>query len=225
MQYHVEALYTHDDDRRLVAVNEPNGAPAPRFFLGRTIDGTLCRFRRDVASELRQDLEAAVAEELGRGDDVDSPIDPAPYERIIGRHDPVQRTWTGPAFCFPSELPAAGDAVRVTRDNVAVLERHLQAWIPDVPLCDPMLVSIVNGDAVSICASVRRTGMAHEAGIETTPAYRRQGHGAQAALAWAHAVRDMGRVPLYSTSWRNEASRAVARKLALVHFGSDMHIT
>jgi RimJ/RimL family protein N-acetyltransferase len=225
MQYHVEALYTHDDDRQLVAVNEPNGAPAPRFFLGRTIDGPVCRFRHDVAPDLRQELEAAVAKELVRGDGVDSPIDPAHYERIIGRHASVQRTWTGPAFCFPDNLPASGDAIRVTRENAAVLERHLHAWIPDVPLCDPMLVSIVDGDAVAVCGSVRRTNMGYEAGVETAPAYRRQGHATQVVSAWAHAVRDMGLLPLYSTSWRNEASRAVARRLALVHFGSDMHIT
>jgi len=35
----VEALFTHDADGRIVAVNEPAGGPAPRFFFGRTRGG------------------------------------------------------------------------------------------------------------------------------------------------------------------------------------------
>ena len=32
-------------------------------------------------------------------------------------------------------------------------------------------------------------------------------------------------LPLYSTSWRSEGSLALARKLGLIQFGSDLHIT
>jgi len=67
--------------------------------------------------------------------------------------------------------------------------------------------------------------MAHEAGVETAPPYRGRGHAAQVVAAWARAVLELGRVPLYSTSWQNEASRAVARKLSLIRFGDDLHIT
>lgn len=67
--------------------------------------------------------------------------------------------------------------------------------------------------------------MALEAGVETARPYRGRGYAARVVAAWAREVRDMGRVPLYSTSWKNEASRAVARKLALICFGNDLHIT
>jgi RimJ/RimL family protein N-acetyltransferase len=67
--------------------------------------------------------------------------------------------------------------------------------------------------------------MAHEAGVETVPTFRGRGFAAQVVAAWVGAVREMGFVPLYSTSWENEASRSVARKLSLIQFGSDLHIT
>jgi predicted GNAT family acetyltransferase len=54
---------------------------------------------------------------------------------------------------------------------------------------------------------------------------RRRGYAAQVVTAWAATVRDIGRVPLYSTPWQNEASLAVAHRLSLLKFGSDLHLT
>jgi GNAT superfamily N-acetyltransferase len=198
MRLHVEALFTHDAEGHLVGVNEPSGALAPRFFIGITDDGVVCRFRYDLGAELRNEL---------------------------ARFAPVKKTETGPAFGFPLGLPATADTVLVTEENAHILDPFLREWIPDVPLCRPMIVLAIDGRAVAICCSVRRTNMAHEAGVETAAPYRGHGYAGQVVAAWARAVRDRGRVPLYSTSWTNEASRAVARKLALIHFGSDLHIT
>ena len=44
-------------------------------------------------------------------------------------------------------------------------------------------------------------------------------------IAWARAVQAIGATPLYSTSWENAASQAVARSLQLEMFGSDFHVT
>jgi RimJ/RimL family protein N-acetyltransferase len=206
-------------------VNEPDGAPAPRFFLGRTVDGSVRRFRHDVDHELRRELEVASEDNALRDRGVHSPTSPARYEEMLARFAPVQRTWAGPAFCFPRELPAAVGTVLVTEANAKLLQPLLQGWVPDVRLCQPMVALAVDGQAVAVCGSVRRTAIAHEAGVETAAAFRGRGYAARVVAGWARAVRDMDRVPLYSTSWQNDASRAVARKLALVPFGSDLHIT
>ena len=44
----VEALFRYDGHGRLTSINEWNGGAAPRFFLMRTIDGVICRFRADL---------------------------------------------------------------------------------------------------------------------------------------------------------------------------------
>ena len=54
MELHVEALYTHAASGRILRVREHDGAPAPRFHLGRAIDGsTVRRYRADEWWPLR----------------------------------------------------------------------------------------------------------------------------------------------------------------------------
>jgi hypothetical protein len=225
MRIHVEALFTRDGPGDLVRANEPNGGTAPRFFLGRTAYGDMWWFRHDVAPDVRAELEAEIREDNDRGSVVESPIDPAPYQTILARSAPVERTWVGPAFQFPESLSRNANATRVTDANAEVLTLHLAPWLPDVRLSQPLFVVTCDEHAVSVCGSVRQTHEAYEAGVETAATYRRRGFAVPAVAAWACAVRELGRVPLYSTSWQNTASQAVARKLALIQFGSDLHIT
>jgi GNAT acetyltransferase len=224
MELHVEALFAHDDHGRLLHVNDPNAADAPRFFLGQTADGSVVRFRRGITTDLERELKAAATAAMQAAPSLDSPIDAAPYRAILDRSAPSGEIWTGPAFAFPSSLPEHVQAFRVTPVNSHVLEAHLAPWIPDVTTCAPMIAVAVDGQALAVCASVRRTRKAREAGVETAVGFRRCGYAAAAATEWARAVREEGRVPLYSTSWKNEASRALARKLGLLPFGSDLHI-
>jgi hypothetical protein len=224
MRFHVEALFMHDAAGDLVRVNEPSGARAPRFFLGRTADGAVLRFRDDVDHDTRRELVAAAEHDAGTPS-FDAPIQPAEYEAILARRAPVQRSSAGLAFCFPDQLSPTDGPILITDENAYLLRPLLHEWLPDVQLGQPMFARVVDGHAVALCCTVRQTNAAHEAGVETAAAYRGQGHVGQTVIAWAQAVRDMNRVPLYSTSWDNQASRAVARKLGLVQFGSDAHIT
>lgn len=225
MRLHVEALFTRDDAGHLIVVNEPNGAAAPRFFLGRTAEGNACWFRHDVEPTVGRDL-VALSESLPAVIDLDAdPGDAAPFIALLAREAPVIRTWAGPAFHFPSDLPAGESVARVTPENATVLHSYLEDWRADVALGVPMAAALDAGKAVSICCSVRVTPQAHEAGVETHPEFRGRGHATRAVAEWARVVREVGRIPLYSTSWQNEASRALARKLGLIQYGVDLHVT
>lgn len=225
MKLHVEALFTHDAGGRLLRVNEHAGGPAPRFFLGLTSDGCVVRFRSDVGEPLRIELQTAASRLHPDGNTAGQPIDPEPYHAILSRAAPVEKTWAGPAFAFSNEMPIAPAVVRVTEQNAECLRAHLDGWIGDVAWCQPMLALLIDGRAVSLCCSVRVTEGAHEAGVETAASMRGRGYAPMVVASWSRAVRAGGAVPLYSTSWQNQASRSVAGKLDLVLFGSDLHIT
>ena len=225
MRAHVAALFTTDAAGRLLAVNEPGGGAAPRFFLGRTSEGVECWFGHDLDGSLVQALETALLEEREEPG-LDKPRDgPTVFERLLSESAPIQNVWAGPAYRFSKRASPSGTTVLVTEENAAVLRPYFEDWLGDVQGCQPFAAVLQNGKAVSLCASVRTTGQADEAGVETHPEFRGRGHAAEATAKWADAVRKMGRTPLYSTSWANAASLSVATKLGLVQFGSDLHIT
>jgi RimJ/RimL family protein N-acetyltransferase len=226
MRIHVEALFTRDAAGRLLRVNEPRGEDAPRFFLGRTAEGSDCWFRWDVDPQLARELAAATKVQR-TGDDHHrlAPEDPARYEALLERAAPIQRTVTGPAYCFPREIAEPADVVAVTERNAEILRPHLESWLDSTAPGLLTMAVVEDGRAVAVCSSVRITDAAREAGVETAPGFRGRGHAARVVAAWAAAVRRTGAIPLYSTSWGNTASQAVARKLGLRMFGADLHIT
>ena len=221
MDMHISALFTHDAHGRMVVVNEPNGTKAPRFFLGRTAEGNLWRFRHDLRAEVVRELEAVcrLAETADSADGL--PV----FVEILARDAPIERVEAGPAYSFPEMLAAAPDAVLVTDRNAAILRPYMAPWLGDVGLCDPFMAILHEGHAVSVCGSVRISDRGYEAGVDTHPDFRGRGFAAHVVSAWAAAVRAIDRIPLYSTSWKNTASRAVAAKLGLVEFGQDLHVT
>lgn len=225
MWLHVTTLFRIDPSGRLRSVNEPGGGTAPRFFLGRTPDGNVWAVRHDLDEDLVQRL-TSVCEAEPPGVDADlAPDATLPYLDVLAADQPVEKIWTGPAYRFPSLVPEPSGTVAVTSENASVLTPYLEAWIPDAAVGVPMCAAVEDGKAVSVCCSVRVGAGAHEAGVETHPEFRQRGHGVRAVAAWATAAVSSGSLPLYSTSWENEASQGVARKLGLVQFGSDFHAT
>ncbi len=238
MELHLRCLYHHDGNDRIVWTRQPNGWPSPLFHLGRTRLANLWRFR--------DDLEPAAIRELARlaGKEGPLPEGHPPPERMEAIRSVLHSAgelvveWRGPAFRFPavSQAPdpesGALPAVAVTPENQFLLEESFAETIPELGGRQPCIAAVEGERAVSICYAARPLEVkgcepcrAAEAGVETVAAYRGRGLAPRVVAAWGRAVRVQGGEPLYSTSWDNEASLAVARKLGLVFYGEDVALS
>jgi hypothetical protein len=227
MQLQVEALCRHDEAGRLVAWNGPPGEDpgAPLFFLGRTAHGSLWRFHRDLPDELVCELGRLAAAEAGGGDLEKDP------DRLGAIRDRIElqlgatRIWRGPAFRFPAQLPDLGSVEWLEGSELEELEASFPALEGSTAGREPCAVVRDGGAIASACYATTcpAAGAGLEAGVDTRPEQRGRGLAARVVAAWAGEVRRREMLPLYSSSWDNRASRAVARKLGLALFGSDLH--
>lgn len=225
MRLHVEALFRHDARGRLLDVNQWDGGLAPRFFLGRTNGGNLWRFRHDL-----DEATVAALTALCKQEPVLEPPPPLPvlarsYASLLATPAGT-RTYTGPACVLPTDLAAPQQpTVALSVSDRAQLVGELAAWRDDLVHRQPVLGALHDGHVVALCASVRITASAHEAGVETLAANRQRGHGIAVVAAWARAVQASGAVALYSTSTDNVASQRLAARLGATCFGVAYHIT
>lgn len=225
MCLHEEALYTHDERSRIVSINQWDGGVPPRFYLARTVAGNLWRFHTGLPDELTEALRGLCTDEPAWNGTFQAPRHQAEYVRWLTAHSPIQQVSSGPAYWCSRDLAPRAQPVAISEANADLLRGGLDDWIADVPHRQPFVAAVEDGRAVSVCASVRITRAAHEAGVETLPAYRGRGHAVNVVAGWAKATRKMGAIALYSTSWDNAASRRVAAKLGLEVIGADFHIT
>lgn len=222
MAMQVETLFRHDAEGRMTTVNERDGGPAPRIFIGRTAEGNVVRLRDDLPYDLANELLGIVAEEPLQRD----PRQPlVTIERLRAALGTIEREWAGPAWWVPTDVASNAEVIATILHEPTPLWRDFPGWAADLPLVGPCIAVLEDGQAVAVCCSVRTSPHAAEAGVETLSSHRGRGLAGAVVVAWAAEVRRSGRLPLYSTSWDNAASQSVARRLSLRVYGVDVHLT
>ncbi|HWQ14799.1 MAG TPA: hypothetical protein VNL77_18515, partial [Roseiflexaceae bacterium] len=104
MALQVATLFLLDGRGRLVRVNEPDGAPAPRFFMGRTAEGNIWRFRHDLPDDLAAELERLCRAEPPAQDLEEPPLCYAAVRAVLEEGAPVAEEWRGPCYRFPEAI-------------------------------------------------------------------------------------------------------------------------
>ena len=177
--------------------------------------------RADLAGSVALELERLAREEPPAANPLTAPVHADRYRSLLastGGAEAPRVQVDGPAFSFPEATAGSPDVALI--EDERRLERHFRGWVPGEIAAGraPVLAVVEHGEPVSICFCARRSEIAAEAGLETAEAFRGRGFGTRVTSAWAAALRATGRTPLYSTSWTNHASLAVARKLGLVAY-------
>ena len=204
---------------RITSTREPGPSRSPAFSLVRSTARCAWAVRVDLPQKLADELDDLAREEPPALDLRDAPVHADRYMSLVGG-----RIESGPAFPFPDAVAQPADIVFV--EDLRLLRRNFRGWTAgEVPGRSPVLAIVEDGHAVSVCFCARRSDVAAEAGLETATAFRGRGFGPRVTAAWAWAIRASGRVPLYSTSWTNDASLAVARKLGLVTYASTWSLS
>ena len=228
---HLNVLYETDDRGRLLRVRS-GSVSTPLAHLFRTATGNHWLINAGLPEDTAARLDTAFADE--------PVLMPEDWEHAAPRCLEVVRNllvpfrqpahtapeYRGPAYTLPDDLPMLDGAEVYAPDGEVSRVATDLAWIATAPDVERPIVVVrdEDGQVVSVCHAARATSEGAEAGLDTTPGSRRRGHALAVTSRWAAEVRAAGRVPMYSTSWENDASRGVARRLGLVLYGEDWHI-
>lgn len=211
-----------DGRGRIGSSAEPNVPPAPLFALIRGASSCAWAVRADVPETVVAEVDRLASQECSIKDlqePQDAPAHADSYLSLLGG-----QIVSGPAFTFTDRIAHSSEVELV--DRLELLERNFRGWVAvEIPWRAPIVAVMDHGYPVSICfCATRASENAVEAGLETAAAFRGRGFAPRVTAAWAAAIRASGRIPLYSTSWTNDASRAVARKLGLIQYAVDWTI-
>jgi hypothetical protein len=225
MSIRADTLFTYNAQGRMLCSNEPNGYDAPRVFLGCTKSGYVLRFGEKIPEDVANQIEQ-ITQQKSPINEPQIPLDILIAVReVLSQHAPIRCEGGGPTYRFPSSGLPKSEAIQLSCDNIDIVSETYPWLFNELDDCQPCFAIVREAKAVSVCFSSRVGVYAREAGLETLASERRQGYAASVTSAWGASLQAAGIIPLYSTSWENLASQAVARHLGLIRFGADVTLT
>jgi len=234
-QLQLQTLFVLDGQGRVLRTREPNGTPGPWFALIRGASDHACASHADLHPALATQLSLLAAREPPITDFRQPPRYEQQYLDLVRQHlvltdcdtNTQLDTYHGAAFSFPASTfssPAADISLIHDESSLGV---HFTGWLSGEIAQGraPVVAAFSNDEPVSIAFCARRSDLAAEAGVETAPRFRGSGLATRVVEEWARLVRASGLEPLYSASWQNAASMAVARKLRLVTYANNWNVS
>lgn len=218
LRLEMQTLWTTAADGRLERMRTAEGGRPPLLALASSRAGLCWAVSVDVPADVRDDI-AVILETTARSDAVGwEPETKHELIALLGRVGALRSPEGGPSFLVPRGLRSPSD-VEIWSGGVDDRERLRGRMLEHdrATLLEPWAAVIVDGQVAAVCETARSAPDSVEAGLWTYEPFRRSGLGTAAVAAWAGLVGD--RTAFYSTSWTNDASQGVARRLQLRPLG------
>jgi len=225
IEIQLDVLFTRNAGGQLIATRDPSPRPAPRVFIGRSVAGNAWAVHQDIDPTTRAELNRLLSAEprLVAANFEQGPVCRARVREVL---KPVDVEYRGPAYVLSEPLPHDDRAREVSASERSEWFDAFPWLAEEFEAVAPVVIAFEAGHPAAICHSPRGlTAAAAEAGVETVERFRGRGLATAAVACWARAVQRTGRLALYSTSWENTGSQAVARRLSARLYGEDWHIT
>ncbi|MCA9855344.1 MAG: GNAT family N-acetyltransferase [Dehalococcoidia bacterium] len=226
LDLHVQALFKLDEFGRTVASNTLSFESAPRFYIGRAEGEVVALVRQDVPAPMAADMLELASSEPPHTSPRTPPRFAGNYYESLAEDGPIERNYFGPAYWLPPSVVVSPpeEARLLTEADGELLAPHFAWALADIQAGQPVFGVIRDGAVVAQCSCSRRTKRVVEAGIEVVEAYRGAGFAKDCTRAWVREMRERDLIPLWSTTWENEASQAIAARLGFEMYGTDWHL-
>ena len=225
LEEHIKTLFVLDSQSKMVSINEPwdKTKPAPRLYIGKTIDGTIIyKSGYDVSSIKIKEIEKILFRESMNNkfeylEEYLEIMESKNYvEEICYYYNNIKEDTINNCEII---------CKKIHKDNITDFTIGEFEWLKDeINYCQPCYGIINNGNIISVCRSVRITEKAHQAGIETVKEYKGKGFAGKVLKKWANDILNKSCIPFYSTLKENKASQRVAEKMELKIFGIGISV-
>jgi hypothetical protein len=218
LRLEMQTLWTTDADGRLERMRTAEGGRPPLLAVAASRAGLCWAMSVGVPTDVRDGIARILSTTAGSDAVGWEPETKHELLELLGRVGPLRPPEGGPSFLVPRGLrPPTDVEIWSGGDDDRERLRGRMLEHDRATLLEPWAAVIVDGRVAAVCETARSAPGSVEAGLWTYEPFRRAGLGTAAAAAWAGLVED--RMAFYSTSWANDASRGVARRLELRPLG------
>jgi hypothetical protein len=222
----------------ILATNDPDRSPAPRFAIAGCASGNIYGVRADVADGIAAQLMDLAASEPPFFDRLGTPRHLYRYIELLSYDAFMPQPRLEMSYVLPNDIAYQHDVRLICSDSqegqelrAALATKGIPTGLAKMRFADvsdfwePWCVAMHDAELASVAFAARFSETGASLGLATSPGLRGRGYAAAATAGWARMPALRSRALFYSTSQTNISSQRVIARLGLRFLGGSLGLT